>query len=216
MEAIIRKLPPKLFSIIVVSLLIYLVVIITVAVFRGQTIDIWGLKISEIRAKVQAERDKTDKPNILEHKQNNILLKERINKYQQEIQKLTENLSKEQNLRLSKDNRIDELESELKRIRGSNYKQLMRKLSNIEIKVENDEIKLLEVHKQYEALSIQYYPKQSRCNNGESSFYYQECKEAGELQGSIDGIKLRIESLKKTIENNNQKYKLLIEMTEKT
>jgi chromosome segregation ATPase len=143
------------------------------------------------------------------NKNEKYVCKEISAKYEHEINKIKKKLSVEYNLRSSKEQQINELEQELKVNRESIHNELLGKINAIQTKLHSKENELRNLQDQYEVAAKKYYPLQRRCENGES-FYNMECKEAGELRGSLETIKLKIGSLTKSIENDNNAFNLLL------
>lgn len=208
-EAILKKLPAKLVSVIVIALLLLLIMITAIAVYRGQSIELWGLKIGERKT---AELSKADiKPAV----QKNIDVesascKELVAKYETQILELNKALRSERNIRLSKEKRINELEHNISEKRESIHNQLMGTINSIQMKLSREENELRDLQEQYEVTAKKYYPVQGICNKGQS-WYQQECKDAGELRGSLEATKLKIDSLEKSLEYNNTALKMLLE-----
>lgn len=208
MEAIVKRLSARLLSAIVIILLIILIILIAVALYRGQSIELWGLKIGETK-RVDLSRNVTDLSTIKDCKDVNFACKEISAKYEHEISKIKKEFSAEYNLRSSEEKRINELEHELKVNRESIYNELLEKINAIQMKLRNKENELRNLQGQYEVAAKKYYPLERRCEKGES-FYNMECKEAGELRGSLETIKLKIDFLIKSIENDNTAFNLLL------
>ncbi len=208
MEAIVKRLPAKLVSTIVIILLIVLIVLVFVAVYRGQSIELWGLKIGESK---RIETSKTDSNPSANNsfKDKNSAGDELLTKCELEISALKKALNTESNMRVSQEKKIHELEHDLKVNRESLHNELKGKMHSIQMKLGGEEIELRQLQEKYEVTAKKYYPLQKSCEDGES-FYRMECKEAGELRGSLEAIKLKIDFVTKSIENNRTDLNLLL------
>ncbi len=214
-DAIVKSISPKILTLIVICCLTYIGIIATIAVFRGQPVDLWVLKIGN--NKIQ-QADQFIYDNSKNSAKKDLILmsiefESQLDGLKHEINELNKQIQTETNLRLSKERRINELERNLKSVRESNFKVLKRELISIKFRLGKDEIELEELQKQYEVFSKKYYSNIAGCEKGES-FYGQECKKAGELQGSIEGIKQRIDYLMQSINNNNKLYNSIIDKIE--
>jgi hypothetical protein len=212
MEELIKKLSPRLIGTAFVCVLLYLSAIITIALARGQPVDLWGLKIGRETLVEQPEARAQATLKIGNLTQDNRALQDRISVLNGEIDESRKRLEVETAIRITKEKRLIDLEQEFKSARVSNLNQLAAELHSLRVDIEKDESRLAKLHDQFEALSKDYYANLVVCRKGES-FYNQECKKAGELQGAVEGVKLRIDHLTKLIAERTQLYKTLLEQT---
>jgi hypothetical protein len=212
MEELIKKLSPRLIGTAFVFVFLYLSMSITFALVRGQPVDLWGLKFGGERLIEQPETHSQAVRKISDLTQENQSLQNRILVLNGAIDESRKRLEAETAIRITKEKRLIDLEQAFKSARISNLNQLAAELHSLRVDIEKDESELATLHDQFAALSTDYYANLVVCRKG-ASFYNNECKKAGELQGAVEGVKLRIDHLTKLIAERTQLYKTLYEKT---